>query len=155
VFNQGRIEQVGAPMDLYQSPANTFVAQFLGSPKINLLGYEWDAALLELSVGLGKLKLNPATANALQDRLKIGSHLGIRPEFIELRTGDQGLPGVIEFLENLGDVVIAYVTVNGLAEPIRIKVRPDALNGGMGGKVGLIPDWSRTLIFGPDGQQVF
>ena len=45
VFNQGRIEQVGAPMDLYQSPANTFVAQFLGSPKINLLPYTVDASL--------------------------------------------------------------------------------------------------------------
>ena len=43
VFNQGRIEQVGAPMTLYREPANRFVAEFLGSPKINVLAYECDS----------------------------------------------------------------------------------------------------------------
>ena len=37
VFNAGVVEQVGAPMDLYQQPANRFVMQFLGSPRMNLL----------------------------------------------------------------------------------------------------------------------
>ena len=37
VLNAGRIEQVGSPLDLYRSPANTFVAGFIGSPKMNLI----------------------------------------------------------------------------------------------------------------------
>jgi ABC-type sugar transport system ATPase subunit len=55
VFNQGRIEQVGAPVSLYQSPANTFVAQFLGSytcgPRGSLFGYKKMKGTL--FVGLG------------------------------------------------------------------------------------------------------
>ena len=153
VFNQGRIEQVGAPMDLYRGPRNTFVAEFLGSPKMNLLPYQWDEASLALGVGSKKLNLAYLSAN-VHGLLAKGAHLGLRPEFIELTTEDKGLPGVIEFLENLGDVMVVYAHVAGLAEPVRIKVRPDALKADVGQRVGLLPDWSGTFIFGPDGQNI-
>ena len=59
VFNKGRIEQVGVPMDLYAAPANTFVAQFLGTPKINLLAYAYDAQ--QIAVVLDRqVRLAPA-----------------------------------------------------------------------------------------------
>ena len=51
VFNQGRMEQVGAPMDLYRHPANRFVAEFLGSPKINMFDYRWDAVAQKIQLG--------------------------------------------------------------------------------------------------------
>ena len=44
VLNQGRVEQIGAPMDLYLRPDNLFVAGFIGSPKINLIGGEIEAS---------------------------------------------------------------------------------------------------------------
>ncbi|MEY3612490.1 MAG: Maltose/maltodextrin import ATP-binding protein MalK [Pseudomonadota bacterium] len=153
VFNQGRIEQVGAPMDLYRQPNNRFVAEFLGSPKMNMLPYRWDAASLALSVGSEKSVLAQIPANA-HGLLAKGTHLGVRPEFMELTTEGKGLPGVVEFLENLGDVMVVYAHVDGLAEPVRIKVRPDALNTDVGQKVGLLPDWSGTLIFGTDGRKI-
>ena len=153
VFNQGRIEQVGAPMDLYRQPCNRFVAEFLGSPKMNMLPYQWDAASLALSVGSEKSNLAQIPENT-HGPLAKGTHLGVRPEFMELTTEDKGLPGVIEFLENLGDVMVVYAHVEGLAEPVRIKVRPDALKTDVGQKVGLLPDWSGTLIFGQDGQKI-
>jgi ABC-type sugar transport system ATPase subunit len=155
VFNQGRIEQVGAPMDLYRQPNNKFVAEFLGSPKINMLPYQWDSASLELRVGSEKLRLDLDSVNALKGLFEKGSHLGVRPEFMGLGVADQGLPGVIEFLENLGDVMVVYAKVEGLTEPVRIKVRPDALKTDAGQRVGLIPDWSGAVIFGPDGQRTF
>jgi ABC-type sugar transport system ATPase subunit len=153
VFNQGRIEQVGAPMDLYRQPNNRFVADFLGSPQMNMLPYQWDAALQALIVGSEKLNLAQIPANA-HGPLTKGTHLGVRPEFMELTTEDKGLPGVIEFLENLGDVMVVYAHVEGLAEPVRIKARPDALKTVVGQKIGLLPDWSGALIFGPDGQKI-
>ena len=154
VFNQGRIEQVGAPMDLYRQPSNKFVAEFLGSPKINMLPYQWDGVSFELRIGSEMLRLDPSRANAWQEQLAKGAHLAIRPEFIEVTTAEHGLRGVIEFLENLGDVLVVYVQVEGLAEPVRIKVRPDALKSEVGQRVGLLPDWSGVLIFAPDGQRI-
>jgi ABC-type sugar transport system ATPase subunit len=154
VFNQGRIEQVGAPMDLYRKPVNTFVAQFLGSPKINMLPYQWDHISFEPLVGTQKTRFDQANSVPYPVSLAGGSHLGIRPEFIELAAEGQGLPGTIEFRENLGDVMVVYVQVPGLQEPVRIKVQPDALNMEVGKKVGLKPDWSRTLVFQADGQRI-
>ncbi|PIT77082.1 ABC transporter ATP-binding protein [Limnohabitans sp. G3-2] len=154
VFNQGRIEQVGAPMDLYRRPDNRFVAEFLGSPKINLLPYQWSGPSLALRVGAETLRVDPLTASARQEQFAKGAHLGIRPEFMEVTTDDRGLPGVVEFLENLGDVMVVYAKVEGLAEPVRIKVRPDALKSDVGQRIGLLPDWSGALIFGSDGQRI-
>ena len=154
VFNQGRIEQVGAPMDLYRQPNNKFVAEFLGSPKINILPYQWNSASLELRVGSEMARLDLTTLNALKGQFEKGSHLGVRPEVMGLSAVNQGLPGVIDFLENLGDVMVVYAKVEGLTEPVRIKVRPDALKTDAGQRVWLIPDWSGTLIFGPDGQRI-
>jgi ABC-type sugar transport system ATPase subunit len=130
------------------------VAQFLGSPKINLLAYQWDGVSLELRVGSEKLRLDQDTANALQGQLAKGSHLAIRPEFMAVTSAEHGLPGVIEFLENLGDVLVVYVQVEGMAEPVRIKVRPDALKSEVGQRVGLLPDWTGVCTFTPDGQRI-
>ncbi|MFY8191766.1 MAG: ABC transporter ATP-binding protein, partial [Limnohabitans sp.] len=103
VFNQGRIEQVGAPMDLYRKPANTFVDQFLGSPKINLLNYTLDASGQRIkfeahsSIACTDLGLTLGVAQQ-------GVQLGVRPEAIQLRSPENGgLQGVIEFMEQLGD----------------------------------------------------
>jgi ABC-type sugar transport system ATPase subunit len=141
-------------MDLYRQPNNKFVAEFLGSPKINMLPYQWDSASLELRVGSEKVRLDLATLSALQGSFEKGAYLGVRPEFMGLSAVDQGLPGVIDFLENLGDVLVVYAKVEGLTEPVRIKVRPDALKTDVGQRVGLIPDWSGALIFGPNGEKI-
>jgi ABC-type sugar transport system ATPase subunit len=153
VFNQGRIEQVGAPMDLYRQPSNKFVAEFLGSPKINMLPYQWDPVALEPLVGSQKLRLNLCGGASIPEAQAEGAYLGVRPEFIQLVTQDQGLPGVIEFSENLGDVMVVYVRVAGLSDLVRIKLPPEALEIQVGRNVGLILDRSRTLVFHQDGQR--
>ena len=154
VFNQGRIEQVGAPMDLYRQPSNKFVAEFLGSPKMNMLPYRWDSVARQPVVGAHKWCLDQETLTSFQSNLASGSYLGIRPEFIDLVAEGQGIPAVIEFLENLGDVMVVYARVDGLTEPVRIKVRPDALHANIGQRVGLMPDGLHSLIFRTDGQRI-
>lgn len=154
VFNQGRIEQVGAPMDLYRQPSNKFVAEFLGSPKINMFPCQWDPVSREPLVGEQKLRLHPVNSTPFPEAQTGGAYLGIRPEFIQLVSEDQGLPGVIEFFENLGDVMVVYTRVAGLSDLVRIKVPADAVEMQVGRKVGLMPDGSRTLLFHADGQRV-
>jgi ABC-type sugar transport system ATPase subunit len=154
VFNQGRIEQVGAPMDLYRQPSNKFVAEFLGSPKINIFPYQWDPVAQEPMVGEQKLRFNQANGGLSPDAKAGGAYLGVRPEFIQLVSEGQGLLAVIEFFENLGDVMVVYARVAGLSDLVRIKVQPEAFEMQVGRKVGLIPDGSRTLIFHQDGHRV-
>jgi ABC-type sugar transport system ATPase subunit len=80
VLNAGRVEQIGAPMTLYREPANTFVAGFLGSPRINLLPGAW----------LGEPQVPT---------------LGVRPEHLQAApAGAPGLDTTVLALEPLGDV---------------------------------------------------
>ncbi|MCA3557694.1 MAG: ABC transporter ATP-binding protein [Rhodobacter sp.] len=77
VLNQGRIEQVGSPLDLYRSPANLFVAGFIGSPKMNLIG------------GPEAARHGAVT-------------MGLRPEHIDLSTSDGTWRGTVGMSEHLG-----------------------------------------------------
>ena len=115
VFNAGRIEQAGPPLDLYRRPANTFVAGFLGSPRINLLaGTVQAVAPQRLTVAL----VDAATAQLPVDAglLRPGDPvtIGIRPEQLASATATTmqpaaatALTATVQLLEHLGDV--AYV----------------------------------------------
>jgi ABC-type sugar transport system ATPase subunit len=120
VFNQGKIEQVGAPMDLYRQPVNRFVAEFLGSPKINVMAYQCSSDGLSLRLGEQMLEL-PVPSHHLSMLLMQGHALGVRPEAFELSTQPVGLEGTVEFTENLGDVQMVYVRCPGLNELVRVK----------------------------------
>jgi multiple sugar transport system ATP-binding protein len=95
VLNEGRVEQVGEPLALYERPANLFVAQFIGSPRMNIL----DCAPLEERAaqfaGSGIVRFHRATAGA--------ARLGIRPEHVRLVESSAGqVEGGVELVENLG-----------------------------------------------------
>ena len=149
VFNQGRIEQVGAPMDLYRSPVNRFVAEFLGSPKINTLPYQCVEGGRALKVGDQVLEL-PADLGPLAQVCSQGSALGVRPEGIELCAQETGLSGTVEFTENLGDVQMVHVRCPGLSELVRIKAaHQDHLRAGA--QVKCLINWSSSLVFDSKG----
>jgi multiple sugar transport system ATP-binding protein len=96
VFNGGRIEQVGPPVEVYERPANRFVAGFLGSPRINLL----PAALLR-QAGVA---------------LPVGAvEVGVRPEHLSLTAAEAGSSarGELELVEHLGDACLAHVRLTG------------------------------------------
>ncbi|MEO0544501.1 MAG: sn-glycerol-3-phosphate ABC transporter ATP-binding protein UgpC [Pseudomonadota bacterium] len=93
VLDFGRIAQVGPPRELYERPANLFVAQFIGSPKMNVVPCETRGKTVQLAGGKPqKVSLDhPAT------------HLGIRPEHIELgKPGSGVLDGTVDVVEYLG-----------------------------------------------------
>ena len=90
VLNRGRIEQVGAPMELYHRPANRFVAGFIGSPKMNFI----PAALAAPGIG----GLNGTAV------------VGVRPEDLRVTPGGP-LGATVRTVENLGAVSYAYAAL--------------------------------------------
>ena len=153
VFNQGRIEQVGAPMDLYQSPANTFVAQFLGSPKINLLGYEWDAALQQIHLG-NELAVHTSQFQGQELSWDKGVAMGVRPEHLHINAEDSGLPATVEFIEYLGDASIVYARLLNEGELLTLKLSQSGLALKPGQRVGLQASAKDILLFDKAGQRV-
>ncbi|TIX87506.1 ABC transporter ATP-binding protein [Rhizobium sp. P44RR-XXIV] len=106
VLKDGSIQQIGSPIDLYEKPANLFVAQFLGSPKMNVYDVEPTAGGLKVAGG-GKLLLPYAPSQAAK--------LGARPEHLGiLEPGKGNLEGKIDVIERLGSDTYAYVAHEGL-----------------------------------------
>jgi ABC-type sugar transport system ATPase subunit len=154
VFNQGRIEQVGAPMDLYRKPVNTFVAQFLGSPKINLLSYKVDELQQRIVFG-SRCNLMLEQFNMPLMLLQKGEKLGVRPESIRLCGIDQSnLLGVIEFTEQLGDATIVYVRLPWQQEILIAKLSQQQTEFHMGEEVGLQLDSEQLIVFNGQDQRV-
>jgi alpha-glucoside transport system ATP-binding protein len=126
VFKDGFVEQVGTPTDLYRKPANLFVAQFIGSPAMNILkGTVVDEAgatvrckldcggVLELATEPGRLSRGETIS------------VGIRPE--NTRQGDATgadptFAGTIDLVEHLGEVQILYLDLPGASEKFLVKV---------------------------------
>ncbi|MGB2051682.1 MAG: ABC transporter ATP-binding protein, partial [Candidatus Puniceispirillaceae bacterium] len=104
VLNKGLIEQVGSPLELYNRPANRFVAGFIGSPKMNMLG----VTLVDKQICLenGEL-LFPGWSG----RPDIGS-IGIRPEHLVATSKAKAqFSGPVTHIEHLGEYCLAYVSL--------------------------------------------
>ena len=153
VFNQGCIEQLGTPVELYQKPINRFVAEFLGSPKINVIDYRWDASRQKILIGQG-IELDPSFFRADPVRLAQGASLAIRPEHCILSDQATGLGGTVEFMEYLGDTILAYVQLPGVQEHVRVKINQTNKELKTGQAVSLSYAHSDLLIFRGDGQAV-
>ena len=128
VFNGGRIEQVGTPLDLYQFPANVFVAQFLGSPKMNVLAGSAELVGAQVRIGgAGAGFLLPAATLTSDARGRLAEVLqvGIRPEALTVTPGassSAGWSARIDVIEHLGDTVLLYASVPGIETPVSLKL---------------------------------
>jgi multiple sugar transport system ATP-binding protein len=123
VLRAGRVEQVGAPMELYNDPANTFVAGFIGSPQMNFLK----------SAALGQQ----------------GETTGVRPEHLAISRSAGAIEGRVSHVEKLGGETLVYVRTE-LHELLTVRLfgehdfRVDEV-------VQLTPDENRCFHFGADG----
>jgi lactose/L-arabinose transport system ATP-binding protein len=114
VLRDGRVEQVGAPLELYHNPVNQFVAGFIGSPRMNFL----NAKVLEMSGNKAHLQLSGGeTFSMTLDRsVKVNDVLlmGIRPEHLLIGgTGDVTIPLNVDVVEALGGTTFAYTEYAG------------------------------------------
>jgi multiple sugar transport system ATP-binding protein len=122
VLNAGRVEQVGAPLDLYHRPANLFVAGFIGSPRMNFL----NTRILKSGGGLARVELPGGGAIGVPlagARFKPGDPvvLGVRPEHLALGNSVDGrISGTVRLVERLGAETILYVDVPG-ADPLVVR----------------------------------
>jgi multiple sugar transport system ATP-binding protein len=121
VFNAGRVEQVGTPMELYREPVNLFVAGFIGSPTMNFV----KAALIEAGARSAVLELEGReriTVAVDASRLAPGSvvTLGVRPEHLEASASpmDNSIVGEVHAAEHLGDVTYLYLKVQGTTQAV-------------------------------------
>lgn len=107
IMKDGYIQQVGTPEEVYHKPANTFVAQFIGAPSMNMLEGSYTNNLVELKSGLS-ITMDNATADN-KDIL-----LGVRPDDLILYSENPIIKGRVSVREPLGPETLIYVeTQNG------------------------------------------
>src|SRR5690606_2167733 len=119
VMNSGNIEQTGAPLELYDTPANLFVAGFIGSPAMNILPGSTGNGGFVAEGGA----VMPMPPNARKD----AGYYGIRPEHMRL-TDDGGIPATVQIIEPTGSETQVLVrigeTLLSCAFRERISARP-------------------------------
>ncbi len=116
VLRDGVIEQVGSPMDLYDRPDNAFVAQFIGSPKMNFFSHA------DLSANGG---------SALGREIIANIEVGIRPEhLVETDSANSVVEGTLELVENLGEYSLVHLLTPSKAEFIAKTERPPTVAKG-------------------------
>ena len=127
VLKDGLIEQVGSPLDLYDRPANQFVAQFIGMPSMNMVAATAVPTFSALTGG----------------RLPADGFLGVRPEGLRVHANSRsGLPGRVDLIESLGADTLIHVDVGGIAlvarqndrtqlqagDPVSVEIDPSVLH---------------------------
>jgi multiple sugar transport system ATP-binding protein len=124
VQTKGSIAQVGSPLTLYHRPASLFVAEFIGSPKMNIL----SAQLTQAGALNSQLQVagTPFSAAVDTTRLAAGSavSMGIRPEDMRLTDAPASnvISGRIEHIEKLGEASLLYVSAQGAQALLTVKV---------------------------------
>lgn len=116
VLNNGLLQQVGTPQEMYERPANDFVAGFIGSPAMNLGSFTVDGA--NAILGPARVPLSQATLDALTPADGGKITIGFRPEGLEVvsETEENTIPIEVEFVEELGSDAYVYGRLAGSTE---------------------------------------
>jgi len=140
VLKEGRIQQIGTPLSLYDDPQNVFVAGFIGSPTINLLrGSITDGKLLIPSLETLKLDVSDTITSSMSEVI-----IGLRPQHLKLaKSGDLE----VEFTEALGDISYIYLKTQS-GDRVVVESRDEKLPS-TSAKVGIEVKASKALFFDP------
>jgi multiple sugar transport system ATP-binding protein len=152
VFREGRIEQIGTPLEIYRSPANTFVAGFIGAPKMNLL----KTQVVSASPGRVVISLPGGSAEiaAQGGALAAGAAvtLGVRPEHLHPTSGEGAFQGKVTALERLGRETLLHIAGADGSALIATDVGDSPTR--VGDTVKLTMDPGSGRLFGSDGAAV-
>jgi len=142
IMHGGKVAQIGAPLEVYRKPADTFVASFLGSPPTNLMPARFNGE--GLHVGEARL---PFPKAAVHDPV-----FGIRPEDIRIDGASPHVHGEVLAVEPLGAETIVRVRLAGI--PVDVLVRgPRSVNAKVGERVPLAYDLAAAHLFDPATQR--
>ena len=161
VMRGGEVQQVGPPQEVYDQPANTFVAAFLGSPRINLHPGTLDRSGSDVVFRSGDLaiSLSPRLAHVARlNETAAEIALGIRPEDVRVlldpfahARDDAPLPAIVSLVEPVGSDLFVSVMTGDLAWTARAEARLPVVPGQ---RVGLALDLQRAHLFGDDGRNL-
>ena len=153
VLNQGRLQQLGTPMELYRWPSNIFVAQFIGSPAMSLLPVTVgpNATLI---LGNKRIQVEGAMVEPLLQRE--GQHLtaGLRPEHWHLAPAtNRNLQAEVSHCERLGNEQILTCRLLDGAQLIQVRASTE-INITAGDAIHLDPDPTGWRLFDADGEAI-
>jgi ABC-type sugar transport system ATPase subunit len=153
VMRNGEIEQFGSPMEIYSNPVSYFVADFFGSPSMNLIAGE-------VAPADGALRFrSPRFDLALPPRLSAAKSgaatLGIRPEHVGVRLGNSGAAELpVRLVEPLGKDTLLYFDDGTPRAFIAVSEGLEMAEVKPGARIALSFDPQRLYLFGPDGRRV-
>ena len=148
VLNAGIIQQLGSPQQLYDTPANLFVAGFIGSPAMDFFEgrLQKDGSSATVLIGSGDdactLRLTGSSAEQLSGQATSTGRpvvVGIRPEDFRLADGDAAgvadgtMAGTVDVVEFLGNEQLIYLRLPGVIVPESVKAAKEAVDGVEGG----------------------
>jgi len=150
IMKVGQIQQVAQPLELYNKPANLFVAEFIGSPPMNFLSVEFSAPLL-ISHPQFRFTLPDIWAKSLQQYDGRGLILGIRPEHLSINPpATKNLSVQVEIVEALGHETYLGVCLTD-APAVRMQVRvPPERSIRVGEELWLAIAHDKIHLFDPD-----
>src|SRR5438270_3912429 len=163
VLNAGLIQQLGAPQELYDHPANLFVAGFIGSPAMNLFNgvkvvSEGDSPKIVLE-NVGQVQVPPLYKERVQEAAGKNLTFGIRPEHLEditvvspdAQTGS-GIEATVDVVEHLGNELLVYMVIGGKQVVARLNPRSEAHTGG---RIRLHVDTDHIHLFNTDTGEAY
>ena len=135
VMHDGRVVQIGTPQELFERPAHTFVGYFIGSPGMNLFDAQVDGS---------RARIGDTTIDLGQHYTATGrTQIGVRPEFISLSSGGDGIPARVTRIEDVGRHKIVRLDVAG-SEVSMIAAEGE-----------VIPADADRITFAPDGINIY
>lgn len=150
VMNGGNIEQIGRPLDLYDDPRSVFVAEFIGSPAMNLI-----KGRIESDAGVTAFRLSPDILLPLPPGSSVSpgteATFGIRPEYLSISEPGNGFPAKVIVVEPLGSETQITLSAGGHTLVVMMRARsnlqPDET-------VWLRPQLEQIRLFGTDGRRI-
>lgn len=141
VLNEGSIEQAGRPIEVYEKPATTFVARFIGSPAMNIFDAEADSGGVVLNQDL---RINDVMTNNTEKKVLVG----IRPEHLTLGNGggDISFDAAVELMEPLGSDTVIHCVLDGNGKEVTARI-PGAEKVSRGDSITLSADKQHIHLF--------
>ena len=158
ILNDGKLQQVGKPTEVYENPVNKFVAGFIGSPSMNFIDVdvETDGSSATIHDDASGLAFELSDEYVAGHELENAPYtLGIRPEnirIVENPTGDETLTSTVEVVEPIGSDNYVHLTIN---EDFLARSTPDVLPE-TGDEVGVVFEETNIHLFDAEtGEDVF
>ncbi len=146
VLDRGRLQQVAPPREVYEAPANAFVAGFMGNPPMNL----FPTRVVDGGVAVGG-----AVVPVARSRTTGAATAGIRPEAVRIGPDGDGVAGTVEHVESLGHETLAYVAVGTDGDAVRLVARvPGMAPLAKGDTVRVTLDAAAIYLFDADGRRI-